>query len=39
MHSSRINGEGKLREQPAKPGSPEKWPLKQYMYSYKLHAS
>ena len=27
MHSSRINGEGELRGQPASPGSPGKWPL------------
>ena len=29
MYSSGINGEGELRGQPANPGSPGKWPLKQ----------
>ena len=28
MHSLEINGEGELRRQLAKPGSPGKWPLK-----------
>jgi len=29
MRSPGINGEGELRGQPANPGSPGKWPLKQ----------
>ena len=29
MCSSRINGKGELRGQPANPGLPGKWPIKQ----------
>ena len=32
MHSSRINGEGELKGQPANSGLPGKWPLKQCVY-------